>query len=93
MACGYDVRLFALQEITPSTTDDTAKDSPLENACYDVTVIADVTLGVVIQSLSVSHNYLAAMSGVESGHSRFEEARMYIRTYVFICLSYVVFIT
>ena len=65
VACGYDVRLFALQEITPSTTDDTAKDSPLENACYDVTVFADVTLGVVIQSLSVSHNYFAAMSSQE----------------------------
>ena len=32
VACGYDVRLFALQEITPSASDDTAKDSPpLEN--------------------------------------------------------------
>ena len=65
MGCGYDVRLFALQEITPSATDDTAKDSPLENACYDVTAFADVTLGFVIQSLSFSHNYLAAMSSQE----------------------------
>ena len=72
VGCGYDVRLFALQEITPSTTDDTARDSPLENACYDVTVFADVTLGFVIQSLSISHNYLAAMSSQEVHVSRWQ---------------------
>ena len=64
VACGYDIRLYVLQQITPSTSDDTTNGSP-RNACYDVMVFADVSLGFEIESLSLSHNYLAAMSPQE----------------------------
>lgn len=64
VASGYDIRLYVLQQITPSTSDGSASSSP-GNACYDVTVFADITLGFEIRSLSLSHNYLAAMSSQE----------------------------
>ena len=64
VASGYDIRLYVLQQIVPSASDGTANGSH-GNMCYDVTVFADITLGFEIRSLSLSHNYLAAMSPQE----------------------------
>ena len=65
VACKYDVRLYVLQEIAPSASDDATNGGHSGNVCYDVSVFADISLGFNIQSLSLSHNYLAAMSSQE----------------------------